>query len=81
MGCGSYFLGYMVGFYLVGVAGLADAELSLNRSGFEQLQHRLVAYGLLQAERKTRPPLQALQTTGTNGTVRLRSLNWWRYRF
>jgi hypothetical protein len=40
--------GDTIRFLLVGIAGLTDAELRLNRATFEQLPHRLVAERLLE---------------------------------
>ena len=44
-------LGGAIGFLLVGIAGLADAQLGLHPARLEQPQHRLVAQRALQYQK------------------------------
>jgi hypothetical protein len=52
-----------IGFSLIGITGLADAQFCLNRAGLKQAQHGLVAEGLLQSEERIGRLLRGLWGT------------------
>jgi hypothetical protein len=49
---GNNFLSHSVGFLLIRIAGLADAQLGLNDAGSEETAYGLVADGALKAEER-----------------------------
>jgi hypothetical protein len=49
---GNNFLGYSVGFLLVSITGLTDAQLGLDDAGLEETAYCLVPDGALKAEER-----------------------------